>query len=464
MATKPITINRFLGVDKRNRFSLSPEYAMSTKNLSSDKFPYLSTRLGQTMLSTQVSKVLGIGVWKDSEVHVVFSDGSWRKNVAGVWTTLATGLSTSARWTFTNFDGAYSDIFLIGTNGVDSMKKYNGTTVASIAGAPAGAKFVTQFSDRLWCIVGNELKASAFRDGDDWSTVSVPEQDTDSWYTIIETPDGESICGLKAGMTKLVIAKPSSIHELYGYAISDYTVRPVTFDIGALNNECMVVLNGVLFLLDSTGLYAYGGGTIPEKRFSVRMQDYIDNINQTAKSLSAIGTDGNKLYISIPVTSSTTPDTVIEFDPKEGTFYPWDSMNVLCFAQQGANFYMGDNNGKVNQLTGTTDNSVAISYEWISKPFVAPSMAQLVRWLRAWITAYVPTGGTLSIYISPTDTGDTWTLVKSITAGTVVESTPLYMDSVPQATNARYMRVKFSGTGPVDIYEFTREDEYEPLK
>lgn len=439
---------------------------MSTKNLTSDKFPGLTTRPGLSILGAAVgTKVLGMGAWKDTELHAVFNDGTWRKWTGSAWSAaIASGLSTTAECTFTNFKGGLAAINLFMSNGVDTLRRYDGATVSTVVGAPAGINYVTMFADRLFGSVLNELKVSAYRDGTDWTTVTVPPQDTDSFWTMVETNDGEQICGLKAGMTKLVIAKPSSIHELYGYAISDYTVRPVTFDIGALNNECMVVLNGVLFLLDSTGLYAYGGGTIPEKRFSVRIQDYIDNINQTAKNLSAIGTDGNKLYISIPVTSSTTPDTVIEFDPKEGTFYPWDSMNVLCFAQQGANFYMGDNNGKVNQLTGTTDNLTAISYEWISKPFVAPSMAQLVRWLRAWITAYVPTGSTLSISISPTDTGDTWTLVKTITAGTVVESTPIYMDAVSQATNARYMRVKFAGTGPVDIYEFTREDEYEPLR
>lgn len=466
MARPPITIREFRGVNKLDRFSIGPTYAMSTKNLTSDKYPALTTRPGLSILGAAIgTKVLGLGVWKDTEIHAVFNDGTWRKWSGSAWSAaLASGLSTTAEWTFTNFKGGLTGINLIGTNGVDTMRRYDGTTVTTIAGAPATANYVTQFADRCWCAVGNELHASAYRDATNWTIVSVPEVDTDSWYTIIETTDGESVNGIEAGMTKLVITKPSSNHELYGYAPSDYTVRPVTYDVGALNNKSMIVLNGVLYLLDSTGWYAYGGGTLPDRRFSLRVQSYIDNINQTAKGLSALGTDGNKIYASIPVTSSTSPDTVIVYDPKHDTFYVWENMTALCFAQMGANFYLGDNAGKVHQLTGTADNGSSIASEWVSAPFTAQSMAQLLRWLTAWITAYVITGSTLSVYISPTDSGDVWTLVKTVTANGIVESTPMYMSAVANAANARYMRVKFSMTGPVDIYEFTREEEQNPLK
>jgi hypothetical protein len=467
MARPPKVINEFRGVNKLDRFSIGEKYAMSTKNLTSDKFPALTTRPGQTILGAAVgTKCLGLGVWKDTELIGAFNDGTIRKWTGSAWSSaLKSGLSTTAEWTFTNFKGGLTGINLFGTNGVDAMIRYDGATITDVAGAPAGSNYVTQFADRLWAATGNELHATAYRDGTDWTTTSVPEEDTDSWFTIVETLDGETINGIRAGLTKMVITKPSSIHELYGYAPSDYEVRPVTFDIGAFNNRCTVMLNGVMYLLDSNGIHKYTGGSLPNKQFSVRVQDYIDNINQTAKGKSCIGTDGLKLYISIPVSSSTAPDTILVYDPKHDTWFVWDNFSALQFAQVGAIFYFGDNAGKVHQLTGTTDNGAAISWEYVLAPITAPSYAQLIRWFTAWVTAYVGASSSFDVYLSKLDSGDTdWTLIKSLSASAVVESTPIYLSANTQAQNAKYLRPKFSGTGPVDLREFTREEEYSPLK
>lgn len=465
-ARGPKVINEFKGVNKLDRYSIGEKFAMSTKNLTSDKYPALTTRPGQSILGAAVgTKCLGIGIWKDTEMLAAFNDGTIRKWTGSAWgAALKSGLSTTAEWSFANFKGGLAGINLFGTNGVNSMLRYDGATITDVTG-PSGGNYITQFADRLWCATGNEIHASTYRNGLDWTTVSTPELDTDSWYTTVETTDGETIDGVKAGLTKLVVTKPSSIHELYGYAPSDYSVRPITYDTGCLNNKSMAVLNGIMYLVDSTGIYKYSGGTLPSKVFSVRVQNYIDTINQSAKVASCIGTDGNKLYISIPVTSSTAPDTILVFDPKYDTWFVWDNFTALQFAQLGANFYFGDNGGKVHQVTGTTDNAVAISWEWISPPITSPTYAQLIRWFTAWVTASVTASSTFNVYLSKLDTGDTdWTLIKSLTANGIVESTPIYLSANTQAQNAKYLRVKFSGTGPMDLREFTREEEYNPLR
>lgn len=469
MARPPKVINVFKGVNKLDRFSIGENYAMSTKNLTSDKYPALTMRPGQSILAGAIgTKVLGLGTWKDTDLHAVFNDGTWRRWTGTTWATLASGLSTTAVWTFTNFKGAYADINLIGTNGVDVMRGYDGSAVYTIAGAPSGANYVTQFADRLWCAVGNELKASAYRDAADWTTVTVPEEDTDSWFTIVETPDGEQINGIKAGLTKMVITKPSSIHELYGYAPSDYSVRPITYDIGTFNNKCMVVLNGIMYMADSNGIYKYSGGTLPSKAFSTKVQDYIDRIDPTYQETSCLGTDGNKLYLSIPVAVSA-PNTILEYDPIKDTWFEWDNFSALHFAQVGGSFFLGDNAGKVHHLLhsigGTTDNGTAISWDWVSRPITAPSAAQLIRWYTAWVTANVSVGSTFNVYLSKLDSGDAdWTLIKTLSASGVLESTPIYLSAQTQAQNAKYIRVKFSGTGTMDLREFTREEEYNPLR
>lgn len=439
---------------------------MSTKNFTSDKYPGLTTRPGLSILGSATgTKVLGLGAWKDTELHAVFNDGTWRKWTGSAWSTLASGLSTTAEVTFTNFKGGLADINLFMSNGVDTLRRYDGATVSTVVGAPATINYVTMFADRLFGAVGNELKASAYRDGTDWTTVTVPEAPTDSWYTVVETTDGETINGVQAGLSKLTITKPSSIFHLYGYDPTDYEVRLKTADFGAFNNKCMTPLNGVLHMVDLNAISQYEGGVMPYKTFSERVQWYIDNINQTAKLTSCIGSDGLKLYVSIPVSSSTNPDTVLVYDPKHDTWFVWEGITALHFAKVGAKFYIGDAAGKVHQLTGTTDNGTAITGEWITSPITAPSMAQVIRWLTKWITAYVPTGSTFNVYISPLDSGDSdWTLVKTFDTNTAPTSTPIYLSAQSKAANAKYLRVKFVVTGPVDIYEWTREEEYNPLR
>lgn len=466
MATKPITINRFLGVDKRNRFSLSPEYAMSTKNLTSDKFPFLSTRAGITILGSAIgTKVLGLGSWKDTELIAAFNDGTVRKWTGSAWSTaLVSGLSTTAEMSFANFKGGLSGINLFMSNGVDILRRYDGTTISTVT-APAGLNYITMFADRLFGAVGNELKVSDYRDGTTWTTVTIPESPTDSWYTFIESTDGETINGIQAGLNLLTITKPSAIFHLYGYDPTDYQVRLKTPDYGAFNNKCMVPLNGKLYMIDPNVISNYEGGVLPDKGFSSPVQWYVDNINQTAKLTSCVGSDGLKLYVSIPITSTTNPDTILVYDPKYGTWHVWEGITALHFIKVGSKFYIGDASGKVHELTGSTDNGVAITGEWITPPITAPSMAQVIRWLISWVTAYVPTGSVLSLYISPLDEGDSdWTLVKTFTTNTAPSSESIYMESQSKATNAKYLRFKFTVSGPVDIYEWTRTEEYEPIR
>jgi hypothetical protein len=458
-------LREFKGVNKLDRFSIGENYAMSTKNLTSSNYPKFKVRLGYSQLgSTLAAKILGLSAWKDNVLHAI-SNGNWYHYSGGAWVSLASGLSASQSASFCNFKGNLVDISLIMANGVD-FKYYNGTTIANLPTAPTGGNYVEQFADRLFCAVNNDLKASAYRAPDDWATVTVPESPTDSWYTTIETNNGESICAIKGGLSKLTIGKPNSLHELYGYDPTDYEVRTITLTVGPINNNCLLPLNGMMYVLHGTGFYRYQGGLIPDKKFSKPIQDYIDNINATAKSTCCLGTDGIKIYISIPVDSTTNPDTIIEFDPELGTFYVWKDMKPLNFARMGVNWYQGNYDGKVFQMGGSTsDAGTAITWEWITPPFTAPTMAQLMRWLSLWITANVATGTTFNVYISPLDQGDTdWTLIKILPASGVVESTPIYLAAQTKAQNAKYLRIKFSGSGPADLYEYTIDVDFNPLK
>ncbi|MFS0837269.1 hypothetical protein [Paenibacillus sp. 1P03SA] len=461
---KPAIIQReFKGESRLDALSIAPAFATETKNFTSAAYPALSVRPGFSDLhSPSSSRVLGLGVWKDKELHAVFGDGTWWRYRDGAWTKLTSGLDTSATWSFTNVKANLSDINLVGTNGKDGVRAYNGSTVTSIGNPVAGLNLIEQYYDRLWAAVNNTLHATAGGSADKWQTFN--GDDEDSYFIGIDTPDGETITAVKAGIGHVTIFKQSSMHEMFGAMVSTFRVQPVTYDIGAINNRCVVTIGGIMYILDRNGIYEYMGGAVPSKQFSIPVQWYVDNINPETRDKCSVGTNGQKLYVSLPIGNSLLPNVILEYDPSKGTWYTWKDIQPNCFASVGNDLYFGDNNGRIWKLGGATDGNSPVTSVWVSKAFTAQSMSQTIRWLKAWITATIPAGSSMNVYMSKQVTGDDdWTIVQSIPATTVISSRPIYIRS-NVAVNARYIRLKIECTGPVTIHEIAREEDYLPLR
>ncbi|WP_438446869.1 hypothetical protein [Gorillibacterium sp. sgz5001074] len=463
-ARSPIIQRKFAGIDRRDAFSIPDICASDGYNFSTSEYPALTIKPGFAILAT-ISRVQGLGVWKETELLSIFADGSMWKWNGSAFTSVTTGLNVGTDYSFCNFKGGFSDITVLLTNG-NGVSQYSGGSVTTLSGPPAGLKYIEQYADRVWGIVNNRLHASGFRNASDWTSVSTTDEidDSVSFYAEIESNDGESITALKSGLGRLVVFKPSAMYELRGYAPSDYRVDPISTDIGAINNQCIAVLQSGMYFLDSKGIYLYrGDGVAPQKGFSKQVQWYIDHMNQSAKQTCAVGTDGKRLYVSIPMIASY-PDTLLVYDPEEKTWDVDKSHSAVHFANMGANTYIGDYNGSVRQLGASTDSGTPISWRWVSKPFTAPSMSQRVRWIQIWLTLDLPAGSTLSVYLSPSASGNDWVQAGATVIGTgTIQRRPIYFPSnvIPISEQ---VRVKFEGTGPFTIYEFARDEVTMPLR
>jgi len=452
-------------VNKLDAFSIAEEFASDMKNLSSSEFPALSLRPGFSLLGSAIgTRCLGLGIWKDSELHAVFNDGTWRKWTGAAWSSpLVSGLDTSAEWSFCNFKGNLTDFNLIGCNGVNTAKRYDGATVQDLTGAPAGINFIDEHDNRLYGVVnGTEVWFSELNVPTNWSTVAGNDSDPGSIKKEINT--GKKIVGLKAGTGHITVAFPTSTHELYGTSPSDFRFIEVAPDIGMLNNKVGTNYNGTLYFASDRSAFTYGGSR-PDNSFFERVQAYIDGMNQTAKSSSCAGSDGIRWYLALPMgATATAPDTILEYDQQKGTFSVWEDLQPLFFASMQNTLYMADAQGRVLKMGGTTDNGTAISWRWVSKVFSAASMAQVLRWFRAWVSAIVPAGSTCNVYISTVESGDTdWQLAGTVPTGTNLQSTPIYLDT-SMTTNSRFIRVKFEGSGPMELYEFSRDQDSLPIR
>lgn len=453
------SLREFRGINKLDAFSMRDEYATEMSNITSDKYPAFSTRAGYSLLgSAFAAKITGLGTWKNSELHTI-SNGRWNKYTGSAWQDIAGTYSLTAEWSFANFDGSFPDITLIGSNGVDATKTYSGGLLADLAGAPAGGNYATSYMNRLFLAVGNLLYASELNIATSWTLVGTPN-DSSPYQISVDSTDGETVNGLAPGIGHVTIFKPNSMNELFGSSPSDVRIEPITTEVGAINNKSVVTLNGTMFIIHRTGIYKYSGGIRPTRDFSQPVQFYIDNMNATAKGLCAAGTDGQKLFFSIPITSSTSPDTLLVYDPKFDMWCVWNNFTTLQMAQTSSNFFMGMNDGRVVQLGGTTDAGTAITWERISKPFGADQMSRKIRWMRTWVVCDVPSGSTLNVHVSPSPTGSSdWVLAGSISPVSGVQSARIMFNPATLA-NSNYLRVKFSGTGPSTVYEWDR-DQYE---
>jgi hypothetical protein len=462
---KPIIQRMFKGIDKLDPFSIKEEYATDVQNLSSIKFPWLSVRIGYSLVGAALAaRVLGLGVWKQTEL-VAVSNGSWSKSTGGAWSAIAGGggVNAAANYSFANFKGNLTEIDLIGANGVDAVKRYNGTSVQPLTNAPALANFIEAYSDRLWLVTaGNQLNFSGYRQADNWGTVLGDA--ADPGFIIVESNDGENISGVKLGPRRLVIFKPNSMFDLFGSSSEDFTLMQKSGDVGAVSNQAITTIGTTMYFVHTTGIYSYEGGPRPDKQFSVAVQNYVDRINPAAVSKCCAGTDGKMLYVGLPIDSATECDTILEFDTVHGTWNVWKDYTPLNIAIMKDVAYIGGVEGQVRKVGGlTTNNGTTITSRYVSKPYGASSLSQRLMWKRAWFVANVPTGSSLNVYLSKKDSGDSdWVLVQSIPADSVIESTRVMIPTTVVA-NANWIRYKLEGTGPYDVIEFAREQQEMPI-
>jgi hypothetical protein len=427
------------------------------KNLTSDDYPAFSTRPGYTLVGNAFAqKILGLGAWKNSELHAV-SNGAWHRYTGGTWgSALVSGLSSSAEWSFTNFQGNLAAINLIGANGSDPLKRYDGASVVNLTNAPAGGNYIATLDNRLFCAVGNTLHACELNVPTNWATTA--GNDSDPYQISLNTQDGETINALKAGLKRLMIFKPNSLHELFGSNPSDVTLEKVADDIGIVNNRSLVIVAAKAYFIHTTGIYLYTGGSRPSKDFSVTVQEYVSRINPSALSACSAGTDGERIYFALPLDSATSPSVILQYDPKFNTWYVWKDITALHFLKTADKWYVGDNSGRVLQMGGTTtDNGSAIAWEWISKPFAGSSMAKSIRWFRIWLTVSVPSGSSLTAYVSPSTSGDSdWTQIGTISSASGYRSARIVL--IPsQLANSNFIRLKLSGSGPCTVSEIARD-------
>lgn len=455
----PIPIREFAGVYNPDDqgFNLPDNVFTELTNFCPDEYPSITTRPGYTVVGTFGTGVLGIGVWKETEVHVIFNNGTWQRlNANGTWTVLASGLSTTAKASFANFKGNLSGINLMMANGVDPVKRYDGSTVQNLTNAPASSSYIEQHDNRVYVVNGNIVSFCALNKPTDFNTVD------DAGQIGVESSDGETISAVKSGPKHLVIFKPNSMYDLLGTGPTSFTLIPVAADIGAINNNCTVNIGGYIYFLHTTGVYTYASAR-PKKDFCKPIMGFIKRINQSALSQCSVGTDGLNLYVSLPLDSSTVPNIILQYNLESGAWYTWSDYSAVNFAFMNNKNYIGNADGSVRRVEGTTNNGDTIVQTLVTKPFTAESISKKTQWLKIWVVASLEAGSTLEVYISGQASGEEWKLSKTLSAATGIQYREILVQTSSVAS-ANAVRLKFIATGVVSIHEITRVVRELPMR
>jgi hypothetical protein len=143
-----------------------------------------------------------------------------------------------------NFFGAAR---IMGVDGTNAPFKYDGTTFTVLDAAPSdvlGADHVAEFKSHLFFAKGNQLSFTA------------PYTDTDfsaaNGAGVITIP--HTITGLIVFREQLIIFSTSKIHRLVGNTISDFTLQPISLDIGCVREDTIQEVGGDIAFLGPDGV------------------------------------------------------------------------------------------------------------------------------------------------------------------------------------------------------------------
>lgn len=173
------------------------------------------------------------------------------------------------------------------TNGSNSVFYWDGSSTATVSGAPLG-KLIGAFRNRvvLADISGQRtrIRLSGELDGTDW-TVTIPGRST--------TPANIDIAGLNDGLevqcllgeyqNAFFIGRDRELYALSGYDRRDFTLRKISSEIGCIEQKSIQEKNNSLYWLSRRGIEKLSGTQI--SRASDNIRPLVDNIIETSANL-----------------------------------------------------------------------------------------------------------------------------------------------------------------------------------
>ena len=419
-------------------FEIKKSECASCLNVSNRNYPALSTRPGSTAMygtaAAPLTTVNAAGIRAGTTFHV--QDGTaWKYWNGSAFANVATGL-TNAMGKFIEFNTA-ANTYTILANGTEVSYSTNGTSAATLTGAPATNLYCMD-DERLYALKGNKLYRCAIGIPTDWTTIN----DAGIW-TIANLVGGTGTA-LAAYGDMVISWSESSMHILMGDDHTNYQFMDM-IDAGCISDRSVIIHNGVLYFMDYNQFKMFTGGM--PRDISQKVSTYLSNINYTYKTQIVADKWGRYIYLSIPHGSTATANNLtLEYDTELQTWHVWD-IGFTTFVTISQDLYGITVSGTVKKLQqGTIDDATAITWEWVTGVWDGTPVRQSKVISDIWAVVDLPVGSTLNVSYSTETTGTSFTSLYDFTATTTVQNTRIQIPtSILQ--NIPWYRLKLSGVG-----------------
>lgn len=299
MPTKELAIDLYPPVEGINlavdEFQLGDKEALDIANFELDEYGLLSVPLPDKSIGA-INGSAGWLAWHVYQVDgattrliVHLTDGTVRvstnahtTSTTASWTTIVSGMSTTVPFKFVTAFG-----YCYFSNGVDDLRRYDGTTVTNYASAPK-VKHLALWKDALW---GSGVSANPDRvyqsdpgDGTSWPALN---------FVDVEKGAGYGVSALLATDTALVVFKFTKIHLIYDPI--EYLNRILDDGKGCIAQNTIVNHHGSIYYLSHLGFcrfYTDGVGEV----VSQKIGPVFDQFTSAGNSLFSWNLVPNNFY------------------------------------------------------------------------------------------------------------------------------------------------------------------------
>ena len=185
--------------------------------------------------------------------------------------------------------------------------------------------------------------------------------------------NGDEITGLAISLGDLLIFKRYSIHQLRGSSLNDFRADKVEKAHGAVCNRGIVVDDPRVYYISDDGIRLWDG--IQSKNLvESQIPNFWKRVNKQYIHTSCAIKDGVFIRFSLPIDGATSPNCILAYDTRFGSWWPWIGIEANTMVQfyNGieVKLFSGHTDGHIiQQNVGNNDRGVAIECEWIGAEF-----------------------------------------------------------------------------------------------
>jgi hypothetical protein len=414
-----------------------------------------------------------------------------------IWTSIANTALSGAEVDQVNF--AFPLIsavkFMVFTNGVNNIRKWNGTsTDADLGGSPPKCRFIIDFKGYLFLAYVTD-SGTDYPSRVQWSDTADPEEWdplTSNAGAVDLLEDSLPITGISRFGDYVAVHKESAIYLgqlLTTSEVFRFTRKETgsgTIAQGSIQN----LPDGTQIFLARDGLRIFNGitSTLIQSSITDELRDSISP-QWGYRATSVLVKDLDEYWVGIPTGSQEDPETIYKYNYRTGNVYTDERVGLTCMAlyrNVGGDSWDSDaspgdtdtttwnsvvdlalfkaivfsNGDGISTIRSSSSNDVdeAIDTIWDTKDFTAADidetkdLGNLMRWkgLDLWMK-----GGSVTVYYS-IDSGESWI---NLGSQTLTSSYPLddtqnifYFDVVSSKIRFRFRNNTVSETWAMKMF------------